>query len=177
MAGLKPLGINWNVGGFGWMSGDTFLLWKWLSTVWRLSLHSLRYLKAVWTRSWAAGSRWHCLSRGVEQVSLQWSLSVWGFFKVCLNVCIPGPISLKISLPYIRSQGLGFLKSSLVIEEDMQYQSSFLCPLSPGSLAPFSIRLPPCLVFSSFSSWCTCRSHAYCCSCTLSLARLSSNGL
>lgn len=50
-------------------------------------------------------------------------------FKVCLNVCIPDPISLKVSLPYIRSQGLGFLKSSLVIEEDMQYTNLLFCVL------------------------------------------------
>ena len=38
------------------------------------SLHSWRYSKAVWTLSWATGSRWPCWSSGVGPEDLQSSL-------------------------------------------------------------------------------------------------------
>lgn len=59
-----------NTGGSVRTSAIT-LLWGWLSTAtgcpgrfWSLQPH--RYSKAIWTRSWTAGSMWPCLSRGVE---------------------------------------------------------------------------------------------------------------
>ena len=79
MPGPEAVSTNWNTEGSIGTSGITFLLWGWPNTgtgypqrLW--SLHPWRYLQAVWTRSWAAGCRWPCLSRGGGPDNLQRSL-------------------------------------------------------------------------------------------------------
>jgi len=75
----EAMGTHWNIGGPVWTSGNTFSLWGWPSTAtgcperwW--SLHPWRYAKAIWTCSWAAGSTWPCLSKGVWPDALQRTL-------------------------------------------------------------------------------------------------------
>ena len=61
----EAVGTNWGTGRFLWTSGSTSLLRGWLSPgtgcperLWSLS--PWRYWKAVWTWSWATGSRQPC---------------------------------------------------------------------------------------------------------------------
>ena len=74
VTGPEAMGTSWNIGGSLWISGNTFLLWGWLSTgtgcperFW--SLLPWGYSKAIWIRSWATGSRWPCLSRRLDQMT------------------------------------------------------------------------------------------------------------
>lgn len=69
-----------------------FLMWEWLSTGTRCpgrqwSLHAWRYLKVIWTWSWAISSRWPCLSRGFELGDLHRSLPT----STLLWSCVYGP--------------------------------------------------------------------------------------
>ena len=70
VTGQEAMGTNWNTGGSPWTSGNTFSLWGWPSIgtgcperLW--SLCPWRYSEVVCTWSWATGSRWLCLSRGI----------------------------------------------------------------------------------------------------------------
>lgn len=56
-------GTKWNTGGFFWVPGNTFLLWRWPRTgtgwagmLW--NLHLPWYSKAVWTQSWPTDPAW-----------------------------------------------------------------------------------------------------------------------
>lgn len=116
----EVIGTNCNRRCSLWASRNTFLLWRRLSTFWRLSLRSLRYLKAVWTWSWAAvsgGTAWAGES--------QWPLPVEIFFffnylfkRLYFWSCFTKG---KSSLHQISGPGIPQDKASLVIEEDMQY--------------------------------------------------------
>jgi len=84
--GQEAKGSTWSSGGSFWKSWNTFSLWVWPSTgigcPWRLwCIHPGKYSKAYWTWSWAMGSRWPCLIRGIgldhHQKSLPSSTTLW----------------------------------------------------------------------------------------------------
>lgn len=91
----KAVGINWNIGGFLWMSRNIFFYFERNVPPWTCST-------VFWTWLWAASSSWPCLSKGTiwppevpsnlhcDSVIL-WSLlkKIWycAIFRYLLRLC------------------------------------------------------------------------------------------
>ena len=89
MTGQETTGTNRNTGGSVWTSANTLPLRMWLSTACPgqlRSLHPWRYSNAIWTWSWATGSRWLCLSRQAGPDDLQRSLPISTTWWVCCSI-------------------------------------------------------------------------------------------
>ena len=84
VTGPEAKKTNRNIAGSLQTSGNIFSQWRWLSAgtgcpglLW--SLHPWKCSKVMWTRSFAAGSRWSCLSMWFSKMNSRDRFQLWPF--------------------------------------------------------------------------------------------------